>query len=217
MESEQSREPVANQIDTSEAVANLLCEFLEVAFHYILYVRGIYSSLLFEKARKYNTSVQVCRHPELNQYIKQILDGLSPLIEKNEIQKVLLTVVDKDRQTVEVFNFSIQNNGSGCHSDSLCGSKFLVELESQFRSFLLKISECDSVLQQLPSECSFMIMAVTRLPAATTLEYTRTGQEFPWVILDEQETSRVNSTVVPIKSMSTGILKGVCEDKYAIS
>ena len=25
-------------------------------------------------------------------------------------------------------------------------------------------------------ECSFMIMAVTRLPAATTLEYMRTGQ-----------------------------------------
>jgi len=42
------------------AVANLLSEFLEVAFHYILYIRGIYSPLLFELARKYNTPVQVC-------------------------------------------------------------------------------------------------------------------------------------------------------------
>ena len=42
------------------AVANLLCEFLEVAFHYILYIREIYSPLLFERARKYNTAVQVC-------------------------------------------------------------------------------------------------------------------------------------------------------------
>ena len=75
----------------------------------------------------------------------------------------------KDHQTIEAFNFSIQNNGSRCQRDSLYdnnynnstlmtnatlysdGDKSMVELESQFRSFLLKISECGSTLQPLPS------------------------------------------------------------------
>jgi mitotic spindle assembly checkpoint protein MAD2B len=39
--------------------ANVLCEFLEVAIHLILYMREIYPAGIFEKRKKYNVPVQV--------------------------------------------------------------------------------------------------------------------------------------------------------------
>ena len=37
----------------------VLCEFLEVAFHLILYVREVYPAVVFERRKKYNVPVQV--------------------------------------------------------------------------------------------------------------------------------------------------------------
>ena len=37
----------------------VLCEFLEVAFHLILYIREVYPAVVFERRKKYNVPVQV--------------------------------------------------------------------------------------------------------------------------------------------------------------
>lgn len=42
-----------------KVVADILCEFLEVAIHLILYVREVYPSGIFQKRKKYNVPVQV--------------------------------------------------------------------------------------------------------------------------------------------------------------
>lgn len=44
----------------TSVVADILCEFLEVAIHLILYVREVYPSGIFQKRKKYNVPVQVC-------------------------------------------------------------------------------------------------------------------------------------------------------------
>lgn len=43
-------------------VADVLCEFLEVAVHLILYVREVYPVGIFQKRKKYNVPVQVSPH-----------------------------------------------------------------------------------------------------------------------------------------------------------
>lgn len=43
-------------------VADVLCEFLEVAVHLILYVREVYPVGIFQKRKKYNVPVQVNPH-----------------------------------------------------------------------------------------------------------------------------------------------------------
>ena len=43
-------------------VADVLCEFLEVAVHLILYVREVYPVGIFQKRKKYNVPVQVSLH-----------------------------------------------------------------------------------------------------------------------------------------------------------
>ena len=49
----------ASLIYSSTVVADILCEFLEVAIHLILYVREVYPSGIFQKKKKYNVPVQV--------------------------------------------------------------------------------------------------------------------------------------------------------------
>lgn len=46
-------------------VADVLCEFLEVAVHLILYVREVYPVGIFQKRKKYNVPVQVSPHSRL--------------------------------------------------------------------------------------------------------------------------------------------------------
>ena len=46
-------------IDFILVAADILSEFLEVAFHAILYVREIYPSSVFERRKKYDVPVQV--------------------------------------------------------------------------------------------------------------------------------------------------------------
>ena len=48
----------------------VLCEFLEVAFNLVLYVREVYPSVVFERRKKYNVPVQVSEY-----YINYRLKG----------------------------------------------------------------------------------------------------------------------------------------------
>ena len=52
---------------------------------------------VFQRRRKYNVPVQMCGHPELNQYIRDVLGSIRPLIEKQALDKVVLIVDDKVR------------------------------------------------------------------------------------------------------------------------
>lgn len=55
-----------DSVDSSfTVVADILCEFLEVAIHLILYVREVYPSGIFQKRKKYNVPVQV----QMNRWI----------------------------------------------------------------------------------------------------------------------------------------------------
>lgn len=58
-------------------VADILCEFLEVAIHLILYVREVYPSGIFQKRKKYNVPVQVETSEEMHDTSKtDLLDCL---------------------------------------------------------------------------------------------------------------------------------------------
>ena len=50
---------------------------------------------VFQRRRKYNVPVQMSGHPELNQYIRDVLGSIRPLIEKQALDKVVLTVENK--------------------------------------------------------------------------------------------------------------------------
>ena len=53
--------------------------------------------VFFERRRKYNVPVWMCVHPELNQYIKDVLVATKTLIRKGEIDKIVLAINNKVR------------------------------------------------------------------------------------------------------------------------
>ena len=55
-------------------------DFLECSIHTILYIRKIYPSALFEQRRYQNITVWQSRHPEINTYVKRVLENAKPLI-----------------------------------------------------------------------------------------------------------------------------------------
>uniref|UniRef100_A0A5F7ZXJ4 Mitotic spindle assembly checkpoint protein MAD2B n=1 Tax=Macaca mulatta TaxID=9544 RepID=A0A5F7ZXJ4_MACMU len=133
-------------LNFGQVVADVLCEFLEVAVHLILYVREVYPVGIFQKRKKYNVPVQMSCHPELNQYIQDTLHCVKPLLEKNDVEKVVVVILDKEHRPVEKFVFEItQPPLLSISSDSL-----LSHVEQLLRAFILKISVCDAVLDHNP-------------------------------------------------------------------
>ncbi|KAF6721599.1 Mitotic spindle assembly checkpoint protein MAD2B [Oryzias melastigma] len=190
-------------LNFGRVVADVLCEFLEVAVHLILYVREVYPSGIFQKRKKYNIPVKMSCHPDLNQYIQDTLLCIKPLIEKNDAEKVVVVIVDKDHRPVERFVFEIcQPPLLSISSDSL-----LSHVEQLLRAFILKISVCDAVLTSNPPGCSFSVLVHTRDAATRNMEKVQVMKDFPWIVADEQEVHMKEPRLVPLKSMTSDIIK----------
>ncbi|KAE8591840.1 hypothetical protein XENTR_v10018589 [Xenopus tropicalis] len=157
-------------LNFGQVVADILCEFLEVAVHLILYVREVYPIGIFQKRKKYNVPVQMSCHPELNRYIQDTLHCVKPLIEKNDVEKVVVVILDKEHHPVERFVFEIaQPPLLSISSDSL-----LSHVEQLLRAFILKISVCDAVLDNNPPGRIFCPINLRMIhPAPITYENDR--------------------------------------------
>jgi mitotic spindle assembly checkpoint protein MAD2B len=60
----------------SNIVVDLLLEFLEAFVHQVLCLRHLYSPELFERKRIYGVAVRRSRHPDLNDYIHEVVSSL---------------------------------------------------------------------------------------------------------------------------------------------
>lgn len=202
MQREEGTEQIVDLLAVSGGV---VCEFLEVAFHLILYVREVYPAMVFERRKKYNVPVQMCCHPDLNQYILDVLQTIKPLLEKGEVQRVALVISNKNFTPVERFVFEIGNLEEA--SATLSHDNFLLHTEKSLRGFLLKINACDALLQSIPSGCTFSILAYTRESSFLRLQEDRKFQEFPWVQADDENALLKESIMIPLKSTASGIVK----------
>ncbi|XP_064423801.1 mitotic spindle assembly checkpoint protein MAD2B isoform X1 [Latimeria chalumnae] len=190
-------------LNFGQVVADILCEFLEVAVHLILYVREVYPIGIFQKRKKYNVPVQMSCHPELNQYIQDTLHCIKPLIEKNDAEKVVVVIMDKEHHPVERFVFEI----SQPPLLSISSESLLSHMEQLLRAFLLKISVCDAILDSNPPGCTFTVLVHTRESATRNMEKIQVIKDFPWIIADEQEVHMQDPRLIPLKSMTSDILK----------
>ncbi|RLV95553.1 hypothetical protein DV515_00012836 [Chloebia gouldiae] len=218
-------------LNFGQVVADVLSEFLEVAVHLILYVREVYPIGIFQKRKKYNVPVQMSCHPELNQYIQDTLHCVKPLLEKNDVEKVVVVILDKEHHPVERFVFEItQPPLLSISSESL-----LSHVEQLLRAFILKISVCDAVLDNNPPGCTFTVLVHTREAATRNMEKIQVikvsdilghlivceklhskdwavqsfgiFKDFPWILADEQDVHMHDPRLIPLKTMTSDILK----------
>ncbi|KAM5270394.1 mitotic spindle assembly checkpoint protein MAD2B isoform 2-T5 [Hipposideros larvatus] len=142
-------------------------------------------------------------HPELNQYIQDTLHCVKPLLEKNDVEKVVVVILDKEHRPVEKFVFEItQPPLLSISSDSL-----LSHVEQLLRAFILKISVCDAVLDHNPPGCTFTVLVHTREAATRNMEKIQVIKDFPWILADEQDVHMHDPRLIPLKTMTSDILK----------
>lgn len=63
-------------VATANYYAELVGRFLEATVHEILHLRSIYSQELFTRHRLYSVMVRKSRHPQLNEYIRSVVQSM---------------------------------------------------------------------------------------------------------------------------------------------
>ncbi|KAI9504066.1 DNA-binding protein [Coemansia spiralis] len=94
----------ASDAASSISKVDAICDFLEVYIHAVLHNRSVYPKSLFEDRYAYGIPVKASRHPELNQYIADVLAAIrSELLKSSEPGDVMIDIVDGNGSTLEAF------------------------------------------------------------------------------------------------------------------
>lgn len=94
-------------MNAPQASPDIVAELLEIAIHNILYSRKIYPEGAFQKSRKYNIPVQVAVHPQVVDYIDSCVMTVHKLLQRNELRKMVLHIVDSSHRPMEQFVFEV--------------------------------------------------------------------------------------------------------------
>ena len=128
-------------------------DFFERAIHSILQVRRLYPDSLFEKRSVYSTVARAptikiwqCRHPDVNSYIRRVLNNVQPLLEACLIEKMVFVI--KDRNDNDVDHVAIKcdiYNGVGSSDSSIQSFEDAAWLlEQEFTQVLIALSFLDA-------------------------------------------------------------------------
>jgi len=171
---------------------NVICEFLEVATHTVLYMRQIYPPELFEKKRKYNITVYISRSLELNKYIATLVDDIRSWVNKAALSKFIINITNTSTSKIlerYVFDFLCTTSPLPCS---------LVDAEASLRTFLLKLSVVDRGLELPREECAFAI----------TIHTNGDIRDNEWIQSERFEEKYItNPLVTPIKSLACADFK----------
>ncbi|GAA5869952.1 hypothetical protein JCM3774_000535 [Rhodotorula dairenensis] len=67
-------------------------DFLEAAFHTVLYIRQVYPPVLFHQVRKYGCPIWQCRAEPVCEYLGRVIACIEEELEKGFIRRVILVV-----------------------------------------------------------------------------------------------------------------------------
>ncbi|KAI9193719.1 DNA-binding protein [Polychytrium aggregatum] len=187
-------------------IVDVLCEFFEVAVHFILYHRGVYPADLFETCRKYGIAVKRSRHPDLNSYISEAVAAMKPDMEKGLVKKIHIVILSDKYAALERFTFEIKSlaNRSPDPGHQRQGSVSISQLQDHLRAFLMKLATCEGYLSNLPQGITFRIhveMEEDFVPASMGSEGSA------WVPGDEDEIRVSNPSIVPLRTVDMGAIR----------
>ncbi|KAL2642211.1 hypothetical protein R1flu_009798 [Riccia fluitans] len=175
-------------------VTDLLCEFLEVAIHLLLSLRNIYPAEIFERRRHFNVPVQWIRHQDLRDYVHSALSSLHSWIQQGTVEKVAVVFMDKKRMAVERFIFKLNVN------QNFASAMPVNDLEYALRTFLIKLSVSHSLFRPLPADCSFEIVAYSKLLPGDATDKGRL-----WIPADCSQWQQPPE-ITPVKSVRSELL-----------
>lgn len=185
--------------------SDIVVELLEVAINLILYTREIYPQSVFQRRKKYSIPVQMCIHPGLRSYISECVGSIRPVLEKGEVEKVVVAVLSTEGIPVEKFVFEILQQPK--KPQDIKEDVQLLRMEEALRAFCLKLSISDSLLQPLPPGCSFAVHLHVPEHVPASMSTGPQYQEFPWVEAEKKQTEVHDPHIVPLKTLETEVCR----------
>ncbi|XP_018306134.1 mitotic spindle assembly checkpoint protein MAD2B [Mycetomoellerius zeteki] len=182
---------------------DILLEFLEVAFNHILFFRKIYPKEIFVKKKIYGITVYVSEHPELNEYLSNVLNAIRELIkeDENSIRAINLTFYNKNKSPIEKFVFNMVK----LQAEFMERDPYYLKTEEALKTICLKLSMSDTYLKAIPDNSTFSIEIQTYETAHITLSENPKCEDFPWIIKDNA-VEMINKNLLPLKDIKTDCL-----------
>lgn len=189
--------------DDKIVAIDILLEFLEVAFNQILFFRNLYPKEIFVKKKIYSICVYVSEHPELNEYIRNVLNAIRELVkeDENSVKTVNLVFYNKEKEPIEKFVFNLTK----LQANNTEKDPYYLKTEESLRTICLKLSMCETYLKPLPEDSSFSIEIETYETAHVTLNENPRCEDFPWII-NEDASEMINKNLLPLKTIKTDCL-----------
>ncbi|XP_051175748.1 mitotic spindle assembly checkpoint protein MAD2B isoform X2 [Leptopilina boulardi] len=178
-------------------------ESIEAAFHQILYYRKIYPDSIYSRRKLYGICIYVSEHPDLNEYLKNVLNALRELLKDDisSVKSVQIIFFNNKQIPVEKFVFDILDLKA---SDKEADPYFL-KTEEALRTICLKISTMESYLKPLPENSTFRINFVTFESSHIGLSENANFADFPWIV-DDVTKDLKNQQLLPLKTIKTECL-----------
>ncbi|XP_071439773.1 mitotic spindle assembly checkpoint protein MAD2B [Hetaerina americana] len=196
--------------DSLNSYTDILIEFFEVAIYNILYVRELYPSTSFARRKHYGIPIQVSIHPAVRKYILNILSTAKELMKRNELKKVSINVISSDSQIIERHVLHVARFKDPIRTDDI----YYTRLESSLRSLYLKQSVSLGNLKPLPQGSRFSAHLHTTEMGTSLLEDDINPQDFPFVLVPEEETKMSLPGILPISTIRLDNARLACYTLY---
>ncbi|XP_015604793.1 mitotic spindle assembly checkpoint protein MAD2B-like isoform X1 [Cephus cinctus] len=180
---------------------DIYMEFLEVAFHNILFHRKLYPEAVFKKSKVYGTEVHMITHPDVKTYLKKVLIGIYEALTTGEdnVKFVSLVISDVHEKPIEKYVFSFQSAAGNSFNDD----PYFLQTEEALRAFCLKLSTCHTYLKPIPTDATFKVVVTVRQATHIALNENRKCQEFPWIRKSEDKAVVPRGKLLPLLEVDT--------------
>lgn len=187
---------------------DLFCDFLTIAIHGLLHNRKAYPAGVFKLRQKFNMPVQVCYHPDVFNYITELIKEVGDVLSAKALHAVhVLIYTSANDSNPEQFTFRLHSLNDVITQDQL------LSLERELRVCLLKLAIVDSYLPS-SSSSTFTFPDVTwrveldaadrQLGEGTT--WHRVGNSLP-VSNQANNSLEKKRKIVSLKTVSTESIK----------
>ncbi|XP_076316992.1 DNA polymerase zeta subunit 2 [Tachypleus tridentatus] len=188
-------------MEVCKVAADIYSQFLEVAINIILYWRNVYPAGAFEKEKIYNIPVHIAVHPEIQSYIENSIKVIHKLIENNEVKQVVICIFDRTLKPIEQFIFDIKIPADHTLDENNC----FLDVELALRSFCLKITTFNGILEPDPLAFSFAVQLHTKEITAAALAFGEdvADEKFPWIEADSEHLTVKGGVIFPLRAATT--------------
>ncbi|GAA6064141.1 hypothetical protein JCM10212_005142 [Sporobolomyces blumeae] len=202
--------------------AKLVRDYLEVAFHLILYLREVYPAGLFRQVKKYDAPVWQSRNPVLTEYLGRVLECIEEEMLKGSVKRAVLVIKESTIEETPleryVFDFEwliARQQFPEDGGDFVPSAKGLArgDVEDLFRACLRKLNGSTAYLKKLPSETTFAVVLELRDGAdpPESKAARRGDRPAEWIPAEarhsaEGQDEQLPSTISPVHGVRLGML-----------